>query len=461
MFNGGSRKRFINGGTAKDGYAQAKRPKAAPTASEVVTQRRMAVLGAAASYRFPVCPLPNKMIPMKPTAQGTHPAFSVQFPYGHANGAAADMNAMRGPPVSLWTNTRETMYPPYEMLWAKHLGLPTAARREYHHIASPADVRAGNTFGSPMGHPPLERPRRSPSPEEFPMTSSASSSHFSAFRPVSTCSVGGPPGDSAGDCRACSDDEDDSDAELTVDVDTIDNERGEEEDSEENNNMKLTGQGSADHVVGDAHTAEFKCEQSLGAGEGRAGEVAVRRREDDVTERHREDDVTERHRQDDVTISHRQDDVTERSLRHRGEETAQLDRQVTDSKSNLQQREEMSAARENRPPLCMQLSGQQQEQEKEQRALQQVGQDSERQRHRYERQTEEDDPMRRESDKPLRRSSYGVSSPTAPHGVNNDDYDPRELNEQQVSPLYSLQKCYSRTRLINYCFRKKKIPTSY
>lgn len=92
-------------------------------------------------YQFPVFPVPNKVMPMKSVP--AHPAFSM--PFGYEKNMPGPENMKTNPS---WPNSlSETFYPPYEMIWAKHLGL-TAPESSFAHRPGPVGTQC-DVMGSP------------------------------------------------------------------------------------------------------------------------------------------------------------------------------------------------------------------------------------------------------------------------------------------------------------------------
>ena len=108
-----------------------------------------------AQYPYPVFPVPNKVVPLKSVS--AHPAFTVPFGYEKPLQAPDGQSVMKTNPSGPWpTSIPETYYPPYEMIWAKHLGL-TAPETSFAHRSLTVGTH-GESIVSPRGHHPALSP---------------------------------------------------------------------------------------------------------------------------------------------------------------------------------------------------------------------------------------------------------------------------------------------------------------
>ena len=298
MFNGGSRKRIAAPyrpseqvpGTAPQFKKRIKADDSGPPHVHV-SERDRTMLPS--SYPYPVYPTPSKMMSMK--GMPSHPAFTAPFGgYGKpplpVTPSAGGFALPPVPPTGWPRSLHDSFYVPYELNWAKHIGLPTAA-----------DL--------PFSHPPMPRPTAHDSalpPAHSPCSSVSSASvdsdntgrnvteddarepnlpvgYVSAFtavscRPLTELPVDIPEGlrraspNTHGDCRAspdltdvsresspnrgdhpmnCSIESEDDNEENNIDVDTID--VGETTvqvcDHDDDNNNSLRETSSKDATV--------------------------------------------------------------------------------------------------------------------------------------------------------------------------------------------------------------------
>lgn len=127
MFNGGTRKRVMSLATSST------TTKVSVSSSEITTPVKkmrseapqpQPVRTPGPNYSYPVFPVPNKVMTVKSVPP--HPAFSMPFQFEGNLGKSMDLPPAPTPMAEnsgkVWTSP-DSYYPPYEMIWAKHLGL--------------------------------------------------------------------------------------------------------------------------------------------------------------------------------------------------------------------------------------------------------------------------------------------------------------------------------------------------
>ncbi len=129
---------------------------------------------------YPMFPMTNKLLPLK--TMPSHPAFSMP-PYHYESKAKISPMKPPPPPPNSWNGLPESLYPPYEMIWAKHLGLsplengltpgpklsPRSVPVLHRHQQIPAEQTSPNVEAERFSHGPSDQ---------------CEPSHASAFRPV-------------------------------------------------------------------------------------------------------------------------------------------------------------------------------------------------------------------------------------------------------------------------------------
>ena len=135
MFNGGSRKRIAAPyrpsdqvpGTPPQFKKRIKTDDNVPPQVHALERDRTML---PSSYPYPVYPTPSKMLSMK--GMPSHPAFAAPFGgYGKPPVPSPVTQSAAGyalppiPPTGWPRSLHESFYVPYELNWAKHLGLPT------------------------------------------------------------------------------------------------------------------------------------------------------------------------------------------------------------------------------------------------------------------------------------------------------------------------------------------------
>ena len=120
MFNGGNRKRVSSGPFSRVG--QPEEVKRMKPREEVQSMGHPNPQNSP----YPLFPIPNKSYPVKSVP--THPAFSVSYPYTSKSPVISE--PMKGSPGGTWHQT-DPFYPPYEVLWAKHLGIGNNENASY------------------------------------------------------------------------------------------------------------------------------------------------------------------------------------------------------------------------------------------------------------------------------------------------------------------------------------------
>ena len=207
---------------------------------------------AAAYSPYPVFPMANKLIPFRPPSHGPQ-TFCMPSPYPPplTKVIPATEPRMVKSTMAGWVGgagPTDTMIPPYEMIWAKHLGLSPLEngivmdpRAKSYEIEPQAIRRQGQAAEFQQTAQTRYAPDSPPKEEGPPGSDHA---RLSAFRPVGNRTLVTFPEE---DHREKHEDHDcmssaghdslqteDSDEFVDVDVDTVD---GEERDPEENNNV--------------------------------------------------------------------------------------------------------------------------------------------------------------------------------------------------------------------------------
>ena len=281
MFNGGTRKRILTTATSKsfssvtntpsrEHRPEVKRPKFDLDPSPHAPPR----MPPPPPLQYPLFPINNKVLPPPMKTMPGNSVFGLHYGPDKSH-RGPPVNNMKPSDISI-PNIHETLYPPYEMIWAKHLGLTNTESSLVPPTARPPFVKQAPV---PMKFPSQISPGKPPTNfsatsliEGFDSSSSATLSdtlsgltrtadHASAFKPVGTRKVDSlddsvkescfkeehamscQDGDlesrdpsvlSQGDLIDDDEDDDESDCE-NVDVDTIDD-GGNNELLEQNNN---------------------------------------------------------------------------------------------------------------------------------------------------------------------------------------------------------------------------------
>ena len=179
MFNGGTRKRMLSVASHTKGQEVTEHSRSHEE-REMIKRSRSSEDGGgmkmspspaitpqqAYPHHYPVFPVPNKLYPIK--NMPTHPAFTLPFNYepksGHQVNEAGNTSMKLHPPHNpAWPAMPDNMYPPFEMIWAKHLGLSAAensySANAFHKHKSPPGAGGPHgavipqSAGFPPGHP--------------------------------------------------------------------------------------------------------------------------------------------------------------------------------------------------------------------------------------------------------------------------------------------------------------------
>ncbi len=261
MFNGGSRKRVLSYHSSIHSHSGSSSHKSTNSSSSSNIPKRPKmdsenadsnVLSPGSQHvypgQYPVFPVPNKVMPVK--SMPTHPAFSLPFGYDKPAMSPEIQNSVKPNMVTTWSAVPETYYPPYEMIWAKHLGLTSAESNFVPHPGMPNQKLSpresmdhsmhGNSHNEGLAYDENRRPMTDNGIEnDFNILDKTHRPHLSAFKPVHKTVHGSSSGlpspshsdqdDRLGSPASHTDthdsitrDSDDFDNEEHVDVDTID-----------------------------------------------------------------------------------------------------------------------------------------------------------------------------------------------------------------------------------------------
>jgi hypothetical protein len=257
MFNGGSRKRGLARHMSPSSSSSSSSHKIHSTSTPSNPKQmkftpddrshalpQMRPRGPPHYPQYPVFPMPNKLIPFRPPPG--HQNFCIQHPYPPFNKLipASDPRLIKSP-VSGWGGTPDTMIPPYEMIWAKHLGLspmenglvlePRMKSYEPENVTESTSVEI-----SPKSRNDDTALDSSPE-KQSPVNDNV---RLSAFRPVGNRTMHDiERDDRMENCSPQMHGDNDMDSEENVDVDTIDTD---DRDSEENNNVSIPKDSTPD-----------------------------------------------------------------------------------------------------------------------------------------------------------------------------------------------------------------------
>ncbi|KAI0208646.1 hypothetical protein LSAT2_006700 [Lamellibrachia satsuma] len=292
MFNGGSRKRiaapYRSSEHAHDGTSLhfKKRAKTVDEGAHALPPESDHAR-VTSSYPYPVYPTPSKLLSMKGVA--SHQAFTAPFPSYCKPPLPSPVTTSAGgfklPPVTPpgWPPAlHESFFPPYELIWAKHLGLsttdlppppvplPTVPECELPGMHSPGSSVSGSIDSERSGrHDDSDTPDPSGPAAYASAFTPVSSRTSTEFRPEAaegsrlspethdgsriSPRVADVSRDSPAN-RVPPTDSDDDDDERNVDVDTIDDGEVGLLDDDDNNNS-LLGASGKDAAVGASSTA--------------------------------------------------------------------------------------------------------------------------------------------------------------------------------------------------------------